>query len=202
MPTLHFILGGNMNETQWADLGKSISSFYKARISTPFDIVFYHYTDDVFGMIQKSQPSGEIILAGHSFGGCKAVQTAAQFAAVKRPVEHLVLFDPVEITAWNVPNTKGFTISSNVGEAICFFRGAKEAPYSGSISNSGPTFKNSPYVGDHGKCVWDGANIAMIATALAGGTFIPKPVPQPTPAKTLVGITLVWSDGTTQTLKA
>ncbi len=136
-PTLHFVLGGGMTEEDWKKLAAYLTTTYKSKIKTSHDIAVYRYTDDVALAIQTNQPTGPVTLAGHSFGGCRAVQTACALEKLGRAVDHLVLFDPVEITAWDRPNTAGFVLPGNVLEAVCFYRGAKEAPYSGRIT-SGP----------------------------------------------------------------
>lgn len=213
---LHFILGGNMNETQWAGLGVQISNYYKGHLpgTMNLDFVFHRYTDDSFSLIQQSYPVGPLFLLGHSFGGCRVSQVAAQFGAVGRTVDHAILFDPVEITAWNVPNVKGFPMSANVAEAVCFYRGATEPPFSGFISG-GKNFKNILFPASgggsaayHGSAVWDWQPLNLISQVAAGATMLPAvaptPVPAPVPvpvAKTVVGVTLTYSDGSQQTIK-
>lgn len=171
-----------MTEKQWSDLGRTIRSFYTPRIKFPFEVVFYRYTDDTYSLIKAKYPHGPLVIAGHSFGGCRAVQVAAQFNG-ERTVDSLFLFDPVEITAWDKPNTKGFALTPNVADAVCFPRNAKEAPWPGSIV-SGPKFVNLPYPGGHGDAVWKGSNIAMIAAALESKKYIVK-------------VVVHYSDGTT-----
>jgi pimeloyl-ACP methyl ester carboxylesterase len=213
---LHFITGGGMTPEQATALGQSITNFYQGHIPN-LQVLTYRYTDDVASMIQANQPNGKLILAGHSFGGAKAVQASSQ---MNRPVDHLILFDPVDYNgnAYSVPNTVGFKLSSNVVEAVCFFRGATEAPFSGSIT-SGNNYKNILFpdsgggsASHHGDAVWDSACFNYIGLA-ASGHMLPvqsppaqpvTPPPVVTPpvvAKTLISVTLNFSDGSSTTTK-
>ena len=216
MNTLFFITGGGMSPDQAASLGQSIINYYQGHLPNT-QVVIYRYTDDVAGMIQANYPNGPLTIAGHSFGGCKAVLASAQ---LQRVVDHLILFDPVDFNgvAYSVPNTVGFKLSPNVAEAICFYRGATEAPFSGMITG-GNNYRNilTPAsggggAGHHGDAVWDSSCYGYIAAAF-GGHMLPvvqppivtPPVVAPpvvAPAsKTLISVTLNFSDGTSTTTK-
>src|ERR1035437_8843702 len=96
MNTRHFVLGGNMTDAQWNSLASSIKSYYPGHIpgAKPFQVTCYKYTDDVYSMINVSNPIGPIVIAGHSFGGTTAVAAAVKFGA--RHIDKLILFDPVD----------------------------------------------------------------------------------------------------------
>lgn len=216
---LHFITGGGMTPDQATALGQAIASFDKAHIpDVTFQVNYYKFNDDAYSLIQAAQPTGPLLIGGHSFGGCEAVKTAVKFAVNSRTVDHLMLYDPVDDNgmAYSVPNTAGFALTSNVTEAICFYRNATEAPFSGKIA-SGPNFKNvllPPADGGsaahHGDAVWSAESIQAISAVLHGGYFLPRvtpapapaPTPTPTPvpavnsAPTLLATVKIYSDGT------
>jgi pimeloyl-ACP methyl ester carboxylesterase len=133
---------------------------------------------DVAAEINKNFPDGDVVLIGHSYGGCKAAQISL---SLNRPIKKLILIDPVEINKGNVINTTGFTIGPNVIEAECYYRIAKSTPYSAGISRVAvtqngqlqtkitnviyPCDGKDPWA-DHGKYVWDGKLVATIKAAL------------------------------------
>ena len=218
MSTLHFVLGGGMTDAQWQALSAAVTQYYIAHIpNVQFNVICYHFTDDVHSMIKANQPTGPLVICGHSYGGNAAIDAAVKFAADGRTVDHLILFDPVSTApnAYTVPNTTGFAVPSNVTEAVAFYRGATEAPYSGMIT-SGPNCRNVlfPTVGGgdashHGDAVWDSSCYGYVAIALGGGHFLPVIAPPPAPVvptptpplpitKKVTGFVINYSDGTSE----
>ena len=77
---------------------------------------------------------GPVALIGHSFGGSQSVDLAA---AVKRPVQWLMLLDPVPCKDWAFRHDgMYFKIPANVQHAICFHRPFGGWPTSYGIVNS------------------------------------------------------------------
>ena len=189
LPIIHFVLGGGMTEAQYEALAQQVQSYYTAHItSVQFNMIMYRWTDDVYSLIKTNQPTGPLLLCGHSYGGDKVIQVAAQFAVDGRVVNHLVAFDPVDNNGDNYSRPcAGFALTNNVAEAVAFYRGATEAPYSGQII-SGPNFKNVlfPAVGGgdashHGDSVWDSSCYNYVSIAVSGNNFLPTTVNPPTP---------------------
>jgi pimeloyl-ACP methyl ester carboxylesterase len=63
---------------------------------------------------------GPVVLIGHSFGGCRSFQIAS---SVHRPIEDLVLLDPVPIDdGFFRHEGKYFERPATVRNAVCFYR--------------------------------------------------------------------------------
>jgi pimeloyl-ACP methyl ester carboxylesterase len=81
-----------------------------------------------------AQHPGPVALIGHSFGGSQSVDLAA---ALKRPVQWLMLLDPVPCKDWAFHHDgKYFNIPPNVQHAICFHRPFGAWPTSYGIVNA------------------------------------------------------------------
>jgi pimeloyl-ACP methyl ester carboxylesterase len=78
---------------------------------------------------------GPVVLVGHSFGGCRTVELAAQ---VRRPVDAVVLLDPVPCDDWAFRKEgKYFQTPGNVGKVTCFHRPAGGWPTSYPVVSLG-----------------------------------------------------------------
>jgi pimeloyl-ACP methyl ester carboxylesterase len=78
---------------------------------------------------------GPVVLVGHSFGGCRSVELAA---AAKRPIDALVLLDPVPCDDWGFRKPgKYFQTPANVAKSFCFHRPAGGWPTSYPIVTPG-----------------------------------------------------------------
>ena len=87
--------------------------------------------DDIATTIARHP--GPVALIGHSFGGSQSVDLAK---AVGRPVQWLMLLDPVPCKDWAFRHDgKYFEVPSNVEHAICFHRPAGGWPTSYGIVN-------------------------------------------------------------------
>jgi pimeloyl-ACP methyl ester carboxylesterase len=87
--------------------------------------------DDIAATIARH--AGPVALIGHSFGGSQSVDLAA---AIKRPVQWLMLLDPVPCNDWAFRHDgKYFEIPSNVQHAVCFHRPSGGWPTSYGIVN-------------------------------------------------------------------
>jgi pimeloyl-ACP methyl ester carboxylesterase len=76
---------------------------------------------------------GPVALIGHSFGGSQSVDLAA---AVGRPIEWMVLLDPVPCNDWAIRHEgKYFEVPANVRNAVCYHRPFGGWPTSYSIVN-------------------------------------------------------------------
>jgi len=77
--------------------------------------------------------AGPVLLVGHSFGGSKSIEFAA---AAGRPIDHLLLLDPVPYRDWGIRHGgKYFVIPDAVRDAVCFYRPAGAWPISYPIVN-------------------------------------------------------------------
>jgi pimeloyl-ACP methyl ester carboxylesterase len=62
---------------------------------------------------------GPVVLIGHSFGGCRSIELAAQ---LRRPVDSLILLDPVPCEDWAFRHAdRYFQIPASIKSAICFY---------------------------------------------------------------------------------
>ena len=78
---------------------------------------------------------GPVILVGHSFGGCRTVELAAR---VNRPIDAMVLLDPVPVEDWAFRKPgKYFETPANVAKVLCYHRPAGGWPTSYPIVTSG-----------------------------------------------------------------
>ena len=156
--SVHFILGGGMNEAGYQSLAKAItdnySSFYSGTIH------FHHFSDDISSELQQIPAGVQIVLIGHSFGAYQAIQIARK--AAPRVIDRLIAIDAVYHDINGAPwyhldsggnfvadpysasvngrtflETKpdAFLVSSNVVEAVNAYRGAVEPPYSSAFWN-------------------------------------------------------------------
>lgn len=205
---IHFILGG-MDEATFLKVSAQVRDWYNSRIPKA-DTLTYRHTDDVLAAIKFIQPTGPLVIIGHSFGGDKAVEVAAGFMLDSdRKVDSLVLYDPVNRHEAGIPNTKGYTIPNNVNSAVCYFRDpCNEAPFSGKITSwttPTTTAQNSPYEGDHSFAVWNGNSIAFVKEtvdkllALAEQPKHPPIDPLKFPFPSPTKITIHYDDGSDHT---
>lgn len=191
MKTLNMIWGllPLDNDVSFNSLSTYYQNYFAARIPGLGQVKFWHYTDDVASAL-KGQSN--IVIAGHSFGGHTAVETARTVAGV----DALVLYDPVRWTAPGVglpsANTTDFIIPPNVRKATCLYRNATAAPWSAPIRNTigNPNWANRYYPDmDHDKdAVWSDASVKATQDALtdSGGGVVPAPPLSPTaPANTV-----------------
>src|SRR5258706_4894745 len=87
--------------------------------------------DDIEATIKKH--AGPVALIGHSFGGSKSVELAAQMG---RPIDWLILLDPVPNNDWAVRHAgKYFELPPAVRNAACFLRAPGGWPTSYPITN-------------------------------------------------------------------
>jgi hypothetical protein len=194
-----FIVGRCNNEAEYKGLMGYIDGFYRKHIPAGNSFAVTRWDADVLSYVNKSVPvDNDLIIIGFSFGGCKAVEVCA---GLKRPVQQLILLDPVSYVWWGpeatpkvngqflpkpwtgpwVGNTWDFVLPDNVMNATCFYRQAKEMPWSACIRAAKCKFTNKLYVPKsknvnegHGEYVWSSETINLMKTAIA--TTYPKQV--------------------------
>ena len=102
---------------------------------------------------------GPVVLVGHSFGGCRTVELAA---GVRRPVEAIVLLDPVPCDDWAFRKEgKYFQTPATVGATYCFHRPAGGWPTSYPVVTPGAV-NHEMRIG-HSEFGYDGQVRACIA---------------------------------------
>lgn len=184
MSAVIFIVGWCPNEAAYQDFmftnpkGWSIKSKFMDQLPKETPKLITRWDHNVAKEIQDSFPNQDLIICGFSFGGSKAVEVCKTLG---RPVKKLILIDPVNHLNGNVKNTTGFSISSNIVEAECYYRIATSMPWSSYISNvlvppnsfSTTKIQNFIYTpkskdpwAAHGEYVWSGVALNSIKKSL------------------------------------
>lgn len=94
------------------------------------------------------QSDAPLLVVGHSFGGSAAVDFCRTLA---RPVDHLLLLDPVPVRGWGVLNFTAFVLPDNVRTAACYRRRRVFGvpPFSHPIRQAACPFQNHVAGLDH-----------------------------------------------------
>ena len=173
-PVLHFIAGFESSKKELTKLAEGVDRVYREHIPG-IRIAFYHEFDDVFEKITAAAPTGPLVIAGFSYGGSTAVDAAIEFHTVGRPVDHLILLDPVQRKTYSRrPNTVDFILPSNVVEAVCYHRDARSSPFSTPIRGTPATrYRNYVCGKNHGDQIWHDEPMAKIAMAMRGQPMVP-----------------------------
>lgn len=194
-----FVVGRCESEKEYCGLMDYLTKFYRPRLpGIPFDVT--RWDKDVLGFINQKAPAPTpLVLVGFSFGGGKAVEVCSQ---LQRPIKKLVLIDPVNPVWWGpdarpkgadgkplplpwsgawTGNTWDFVIPANVQSVHCFYREAKQMPWSAPIRSAriGPNgrceitnIKYTPTKANpieaHGEYVWRSETIEVIKAAAFG----------------------------------
>ncbi len=94
--------------------------------------------DDIVNTINNHR--GPVMLIGHSFGGCASVDISTQ---VKRPVDRVVLLDPVPYFTWAIHHSgPNFELPTSVRSAICYYRESGFMQLGHPLANPSPGFEN------------------------------------------------------------
>jgi hypothetical protein len=194
---LVFTCGLCANEQEYVGLLTAISNFLKPRLPANTPMTMLRWYEDLAAQIKlKAPPPQKLVMVGFSFGGGKSVEACRQLQQVGRNVDALILIDPVSPTwpdanakpkdaagnllpkPWTGPwqgNTWDFVLPDNVKRAWCFYREAREVPWSAPIRKAKCEFYNKKYNGKnpldvlaaHGEYVWSGETVDAIKRALA-----------------------------------
>ena len=183
-----------MTPSQAAALAQQIFDYYTPRVApAAFAGIAHQYQDNIAAAVQATQPTGPIVIAGHSFGGWSILLAASQLAAAGRRIKSIILWDPVcsEGDQWSVPQQP--RPAPVCDQVICFPRGATEAPYSFALCGPGNFFNDQIPIPHDGSAAAPATrverdSIAAVAQALIGGPMFPQ---QPTESPPLlVNITI------------
>jgi pimeloyl-ACP methyl ester carboxylesterase len=165
-----FIQGLCPTELDYKPLMDYEFNFYKNKLPAGTPLHVDRWDHDVAANVLAKFPTGDLVIVGFSFGGQKAVEICT---TLNRPIKKLILLDPVDYHNGNKPNTVGFVLPDTVKSAHCFYRGATQIPWSGSISKATCEFINKKYnptkksVDEaHGEMVWHADTISLIKASL------------------------------------
>jgi len=163
-----FVAGLSPNDAAYKSLNDYITKFYGDRIPKGHPLLVTDWRQNLPPLIMaKFGASRPIVYVGFSLGGGELKN---QGARIVNTIKKAVLIDPVDKNNAQKINNVGLTLPNNVQSAVCFYRGAKEWPFSTFIKNIKPGYSNIRYVpvtsDPHGEKVWNANTIHEVVAGL------------------------------------